>query len=247
MALLAWAAPAASLDLFTLWHAAAGSLSIAPGDRVDYRNVTIEQGRRRTELVRLQCVGEDGGHWLLELLPLREGPDGLHPLPGEGWRLELAKTAATARGGLDEHVGRVVHWLEGEPRTVDAAEWREDPLLQASLAVDFHPESREVRPRTTRVVAGRDLLCDQMVLVDRDTSRVELPRGVLLQIHVREVSASYEASVPFLGVVHAAERAETRASVEPAGSRPLPPPRVRVETMELVDFGRDAVAWLGRG
>jgi len=241
------ASPAAALDLFTLWQDASAPLAVAPGDRVDYRNVTVEQGRRRTELVRLQCVADAGDHWVLELLPLHEGDAGPAPVPGEGWRLELRKSALASRGGLEEHVGRVEQWLEGEPRTVDAAEWRQDPLLQSALAADFRPESRETRDPTTRVVAGHDLLCDQVVMVDRDTSRVELPRGVLLQIHTREISASYQAAVPFLGVVHAAERSETRSSVEPAGSRRLPPPRVRVETMELVDFGHDAAPWLGRG
>lgn len=245
--LLIVALPAAALDLFTLWHHEAATLSVAPGDRVDYRTVTVEQGRRRTELVRLQCVGEDDGHWLLELLPLTEDEEGLHPVPGEGWRLELAKKAAAARGALEDHVGEVEQWLDGEPRSVPAAEWREDPLLQSALAADFRPESREDRGPTTRVVAGRDLLCDQVVLVDRDTSRVELPRGALVQIHVREISASFQPEVPFLGVVHAAERSETRSTVEPAGARRAPPPRIRVETMELVDFGRDAAPWLGRG
>lgn len=239
--------PASALDLFTLWHHEAGRFAIEAGDRVDYRSVTVERGRRREELVRLQCVEEDAQRWVLELLPLVADGEGLRPLPGEGWRLELAKTALSRAGRLEDHIGRVEQWLEGEPRTLSVSEWRDDPLLQTTLTADFRPESEEEQAPTTRKAGGRDLLCSQIVMVDRDTSRVELPRGSLLQIHTREVSASFHDDIPFLGMAHAAERMETQSTVEPAGARRPPPPRIRVETMELMDFARDATPWLGRG
>ncbi len=241
-------APAAlALDLFTLWQHEDIVLSIQPGDRVDYRSTTFEQGRRRSEVIRLQCVGEDDDAWTLELLPLVENESGLHPITGEGWRLRLTRSTSKDRGRFEEQLLSVEQWIEGEPHSVSMSKWRSDPLLQSVLKSEFVPESREDLGQTTRVVAGHDLLCSRVVLADRDTSLIELPRGDLLQIHIREISASFHADVPFLGVAHAAERSETRSEVKPAGSRKSPPPRVRIETMELVDFGRDAVPWLGRG
>jgi len=246
-AVLASAAAACALDLFTLWRHDDATLNVHVGDRVDYRSLTIDQGRRQSEVVRLQCVGEDAVAWVLELLPLVDDDSGLHPIPGEGWRLRLSRSAGENRGRFEDHVLGVEQWLDGEPRSVPMEEWRSDPLLQTILSSEFTPESCQDLGQTTRVVSGRDLLCDRVMLADRDTSLIELPRGNLLQVHVREVSASFHADIPFLGVAHAAERSETSSEIQPAGSRRAPPPRIRIETMELVDFGRDAKPWLGQG
>ncbi len=241
-ALLALLAPggAAALDVFTLWQRAEAPLSLAVGDRVDYSNTTLEAGRRTTELVRVQCVGDGADGWLLEILPLEATPRGLAPRPGEGLRLVLSHDVARREGDLAALVRRVVQWSGGRGRTLDPQEWRGDPLAASLLDADFRPDEVSTQGPTTRVVGGADLLCSQFTLVAADTARITLPRGEMIQVHRREISAAVHPGVPFLGLAFAAERSETSATVIPAGRRSPPPPTQKVETMELVGYGRDA-------
>jgi len=231
--------------VFTLWRQPEAVMRIEPGCRADYQATTLEGGRRRVEVVRIQCVGESEAAWLIEVLPLAESPDGREPVPGEGLRLTLDKGLAARTGSLVDHVREVVQWQEGEARTLPPEQWRDDPLTGAFLETDFEADTRTEEGRTTRVVGEADLLCDQFTLVAGDTTRIDLPRGRMLQIHRREVSAAVHADVPFLGIAYAAERAETRSELEPAGHRQPPPPSLRVEIMELLGFGADAEPCLG--
>jgi len=243
--LLAWTGGALALDVFTLWRQPEAVMRIAPGCRVDYLTTSLEAGRRRVELLRIQCVGESETDWTIEVLPLTETPDGREPLPGEGLRLTIGKGLADRAGSLVDYVREVVQWQEGEARSLPPEQWRDDPLTGAFLESDFVADSKSSEGRTTRVVGEADLLCEQFTLVADDTTRIDLPRGRMLQIHHREVSAAIHEEVPFLGVAYAAERTETRSELEPAGRREPPPPSSRVEIMELLDFGTDAVSCLG--
>ncbi len=242
VALLALFAPAGAtaLDVFTLWRRAEAPLSLAVGDRVDYNRTTLEAGRRTTELIRVQCVADGPDGWLLEILPLEATSRGLAPRPGEGLRLVLSHDVSRREGDLAGLVRRVVQWNEGRSRALDPGEWREDPLTASLLDVDFQPDDVTAQGATTRVVGGVDLLCSQFTLVAADTARITLPRGEMIQIHRREISAAVHPGVPFLGLAFAAERSETSAQVIPAGRRSPPPPTQKVETMELVGYGRDA-------
>lgn len=243
--LLLAASPAAALDVFTLWQRPEAPLSLAVGDRVDYQSSTQEGGRRSVELFRLQCVDETAAGWWLEILPLVESGEALEPTPGEGVRLLLDHRVVTRAGELSANVLRVERWSGGRAEALDDGAWRDDPLVRASLRAGFEPDAVEVQGCTTRVVGEADLLCSQFTLVDRDTTRIELPRGVMLQFLKHEVSAAVHPDVPFLGVVFAAERVETRSELDPPRGRRPPPPELRIETMELVGFGRDAAPTLG--
>jgi len=241
-ALTALLAPvgAAALDVFTLWQRAEAPLSLAVGDRVDYSTTTLEAGRRSTELIRVQCVADGPDGWQLEILPLESTRRGLAPLPGEGLRLVLSHDVSRREGDLAALVSGVVQWSGGRSRVLDPAQWREDPLAASLLDAAFRPDDVTTQGGTTRVVAGRDLLCSQFTLVAADTARIALPRGEMIQVHRREISAAVHPGVPFLGLAFAAERSETSATVIPAGRRSPPPPTQKVETMELVGYGRDA-------
>ncbi|NTV04485.1 hypothetical protein HGA89_06215 [bacterium] len=240
--LLALLAPggAAALDVFTLWQRAEAPLSLAVGDRVDYSATTLEAGRRTTELLRVQCVADGPAGWQLEILPLEATRSGLAPRPGEGLRLVLSHDVSRREGDLAGLVSRVVQWSGGRGRDLDPAQWRDDPLAASLLDADFRPDAVTSQGETTRVVEGRDLLCRQFTLVAADTARITLPRGEMVQVHRREISAAVHPGVPFLGLAFAAERSETSATVIPAGRRSPPPPTQKVETMELVGYGRDA-------
>ncbi|MDO9694038.1 MAG: hypothetical protein Q7W56_04855 [Candidatus Latescibacteria bacterium] len=240
--LLALLAPggAAALDVFTLWQRAEAPLSLAVGDRVDYSSTTLEAGRRTTELVRVQCVGDGPDGWLLEILPLEATKRGFAPRPGEGLRLVLSHDVSRREGDLAGLVRRVEQWTDGRGRELDPAQWREDPLTASLLDADFRPDVVTSQGATTRVVGGADLLCSQFTLVAADTARITLPRGEMIQIHRREISAAVHPGVPFLGLAFAAERSETSAQLIPAGRRSPPPPTQKVETMELIGYGRDA-------
>jgi hypothetical protein len=242
---LAFAGPAFALDVFTLWQRPEAPLSLAVGDRVDYQTSIQESGRRTTDLVRLQCVEDTERGWWLEILPLTETAAGLMPTAGEGVRLLLDHEVVTRSGDLPARVLRVERWQAGVVEVLEGSSWREDPLVKTSLQAGFSPDTVERQGGTTRVVGEADLLCSQFTLVERDTTRIELPRGTLLQITKHEVSAAVHPDIPFLGVAFAAERVETRSVLDPPGGRRAPPPELRIETMELIDFGRDAKSRLG--
>lgn len=241
------AGAATALDIFTLWRLPEAPLRIAPGDRVDYLATKLATGRRSTELLRIQCVGETDVAWLIEVLPLDEIGGERVPRPGEGLRLSVGKSLTGRTGDLTDHVLAVEQWEGGERSDLPPEQWRDDPLADAFLESGFVPDTIETQGRTTRVVGRADLLCDQLTLTAADTTRIDLPRGEMIQIHTREVSAAIHSDVPFLGLAYAAERSETRSELVPAGRRRPPPPSMSVETMELLEFGTDATAVLGGG
>jgi hypothetical protein len=248
--LLSIAAPSAALDLFTLWRAPVIPLQIQPGDRVDYHRTTLSGGQREEELLRVQCVGEVGEagsrSWLLELLPLAETSEGLEPVAGEGVQLQISERLRERKGDLADLVERVVRWEEGRSTVLAPADWREDPLVLATLQSEFVPQTCERADSSVRVVAGHELRCEQYVLSAADTQRVQLPRATLEQITEWQISAAVNGEVPFLGLAYAAERTRSVSQLDPPSARfAPPPPGLRVETMELVGFGKDARARLG--
>ncbi len=245
-ALLAAAAPARALDIFTLWRQPMIPLHMTVGAWADYRSVTQEAGRNDEELIRIQCVGATAGAWLVEMLPLRETKGELTPLAGEGWSLRLSQRLLRREGQLGDHVERVVRWRGGIPTELAPAEWRDDPLVASSLRADFQPRRSEVAGSTVRVIGRRELLCDQFEFSAADTVLVDLPRGRLLQVASREISAAVSAEIPFLGLAYASERNTAAAHIDPPDPRRrLPPPSVQIQIMELVGFGNGARAALG--
>ena len=247
--LLSIASPSTALDLFTLWQEPVIPLQIQPGDRVDYHRTTLSGGQREEDLLRVQCVGEVGEagarSWLLELLPLAETSEGLEPRAGEGVQLQISERLRERKGDLADLVERVVRWEEGQPTVLAPTDWREDPLVLATLQSQFVPQTCERADSSVRVVAGHELRCDQYVLSAADTQRVQLPRATLEQITEWQISAAVNTEVPFLGLVYAAERTQALSRLDPPSARFAPPaPGLRVETMELVGYGEDARAWL---
>jgi hypothetical protein len=242
-----WSQPARAFDLFTLWRQPELTLRIAVGGWVDYRSVTLESGRRVEDAVRVQCVGRAGdGAWELELLPLAERDGRLAPEPGEGWTLRLAERVAKREGDLADLVEKVVRWRQGAPTELAPAEWREDPLVASSLRAAFRARTAREAGEATRAVAGRDLLCRQFEFAAAESTRVTLPRGVLLQATRREISVAVHPDIPFLGLAFASERTVTASHVEPPRpGRRDPPESIRVESMELLGFGGGARRVLG--
>jgi len=240
--------PATALDIFTLWSRPEIPLSMAAGDWAEYRTQELAAGRRSEGLLRIQCVAEDSRGWTVEMVPLIEDGDGaLSPEPGEGWRLVIDRKLLDRTGELADHVRAVEKWSRGRPRMMDPEEWRSDPLVQASLRSEFVPGQVASAGSTVRVVAGKELDCEQLEMSAADTVLISMPRGDLEQVHSRVVTAAVNSEAPFLGIVFAAEREETRSRIVPAGRRRAPPPEIRVEIMELIGYGDDATPVLGGG
>ena len=227
---------AAALDLFTFWNDPEITLDVSAGDWVLYRMVTMDAGRRSEDIVRVRCEHADDHGWRLSVSPVIDLDGFLEDVAEGSWSFTLDRDGAGGARFID-HVHDVERVEEGERRSIADREWREDPLLSVTLGDGFNPDSRERSGDTTRVVAGRDLLCSGLNLSACDSTRIELPKGVLLQVHTRTVSVTLHDSVPFLGVVYASERGETISELDPPGRRRQPPPRLRIETMELIDFG----------
>lgn len=237
--------PATALDVFTLWRQPEIPLTIEPGMWVEYRTLVMAGGRHQEDLMRLVCVGvdcgEDGDGLLFELLPLTEDDQGLRtPAPGEGLRICISPVLLERDGRLIDAVRQVVHWREGVPRALTPEEWREDPLVAASFSNDFTAQEVETAGPTNRVIEERQLACEQFVFSAADTESVDLPAGRMVQITSREISVAVHDDVPFLGVVYAAERIRAESKLDTQSQRLAPPPpRARVEIMELLAFGRD--------
>ena len=242
--------PAAALDMFTLWRQAEIPLHMEPGSWVEYRTQVMAGGRQQEDLVRLVCLadscadGEPG--WFFELLPLSENDKGVRrPIPGEGLHLCLAPEVSRRQGRLIDAVRRVVQWHEGKSEELATEQWRDDPLVAASFSGEFTAQRTESLGRTNRVIEAQQLSCEQFVLSSADTQSVELPAGRMVQITTREVSVAVNEEIPFLGIAYAAERVRADSHLEAASSRlSPPPPRARVEIMELLAFGQGAEAWL---
>jgi hypothetical protein len=236
---------AEAFDIFTLWRQPLVPLRLAVGEWADYRTVTWISGRRSEDLLRIQCVGRsdapDQPSWIIEMLPLTEDEAGFSITKGEGLLLQLSGRLLDREGQLTDLVERIVRWEAGQPTELSPEEWREDPLVTASLTAEFMPDRAESVGVATRVVAGRELRCTQFEMTAADTERVTLPRGELQQVSVWEVTAEVNGLVPFLGIAYAAERTKSHSRLDPPSKRfPLPAPVTEVETMELIDFGDQA-------
>ncbi len=253
VALTVMAAPVAALDLFTLWRQPEIPLHISEGDWVDYRTQVMAGGRRESGITRVACLsladGSDDKSLLLELLPLEEQPDGtLLPVPGEGARVRLSRDILQRKGPLLASVISVRHWQDGQARDISPEELREDPLISTSFQTDFQPDEVFSQHSTTRVVAGRQFTCRQWILASADTQSVRMPAGEMIQISTREIAAAIHEEIPFLGLAYASERVRAVSTLDPPNRNiPVPPARIRVEVMELVDFGHDAKPHLSGG
>ena len=236
--------PARALDLFTLWRQPQIPLRFAVGLWADYQTVRLEGGQRTEEVTRVQCVGRAAGPdgaWQLEVLRLDVRDHRRVPVAGEGWSLELSSRVERREGDLAGLIGKVVRWKGGVATPLAPAEWRQDPLVASSLRTDFKARVVRAAGTTTRVADGKELVCDQLEMSASDTAEVALPHGALVQVNTREISAAVNGEVPFLGLAFASERATSSGRIEPPSpQRRLPPPSVKVETMELLGFGTDA-------
>jgi hypothetical protein len=238
--------PVRALDVFTLWNQPEIPLNLVEGAWVEYQMQVMAGGRQETGLTRVVCLGRDKDTWLLELLPLDEAEDGARtPVPGEGAQLRLSVAALESRGHLLDAVVEAVQWRNGVAENVSLAELRNDPLVAASLDSEFRPQETEEEDPTTRVISTRQFLCRQFVMSAADTQSVDLPAGRMVQVTTREISAAVNAEIPFLGVAYAAERIRSDSHLDPPSDRMgPPPPRIRVEVMELVGLGTGATAVL---
>ena len=235
-----WARPCRALDVFTLWNRPELPLTLEEGVWVDYRTQVMAGGRREEGTLRVACTGRGGdGGWIIELLPMDEvEPSVLVHRAGEGVRLVLDPEMVEKREQLLDAVRSVTRWSGGVPEEVSPAQLREDPLVAASLDTAFEPDEVEPQQDATRIVRQRELMCRQFVMTSTHTESVVLPAGTMVQTTTREVTAAVHPDVPFLGVAYAAERVRAESRLDPPSDRFDPPaPRVRVEIMELVDFG----------
>jgi hypothetical protein len=243
---LGWATPARCLDLFTLWRQPEIPLQITEGGWVDYRTQVMAGGRREVSLTRVACLGlADGTNektYLLELLPLEENKDGgISPVPGQGAQVWVSRDILNQQGMLLDAVVSVRHWQDGRGQEISPEELREDPLISTSFTSDFVPDEVLSKQSTTRVVAGLQFTCRQWILSSADTMSVVMPAGRMKQISTREIAAAVHEDIPFLGLAYASERIRSTSTLDPPNRKiPLPPARIRVEVMELVDFGWDA-------
>ena len=244
-------APAAALDIFTLWRQPMIPLEVVEGGWVDYKSVTQAGGRRSEELVRIQCVGrygsQDAGGWVVEILPLDIVDGKLGPLPGEGLLLHLSQRLLRRDAPLAEIIERVERWRDGRATVLAPEQWREDPFVSSSLRTEFVPYATELLGNSVRVVSGKEINCDQFQMTAVDSQRVALPYGQLEQVSRWEITAAVNADIPFLGLVFAAERNRSESRLDPPSDRFAPPPPVtRVKTMELIAYGDEASPELTR-
>lgn len=246
---LAGARPVGALDIFTLWNQPEIPLNLVEGSWVEYQMQVMAGGRQERGLTRVVCLGRDKEAWLLELLPLEEAADGTRtPVPGEGARLRLSVAVLENRGHLLDSVVEAVQWKNGVAENVSVEQLRQDPLVSASLDAEFRPQRTVEEDSTTRVISSRQFLCRQFVMSAADTQSVDLPAGRMVQVTTREISAAINGDIPFLGVAYAAERVRSDSHLDPPSERMgPPPPRIRVEVMELVGLGTGAKASLVAG
>jgi len=246
------AGPACALDVLTLWRQPELPLRLAAGAWADYRTQVMTGGRRETGATRIACLGRDGdgddAAWIIELVPLAEQADGTRePVGDDGVRLKLAPSVTRRTGTLLDHVREAQRWTGDGWVPFSREELQRDPLLSSSLEHEFVADEVRRDPPTTRVIDGRELLCDQFTLSAADTQTADLPAGRMIQVTTREIAAAVNAEIPFLGLAYAAERVRAESRLDPPSRRfKAPPPQVRVEVMELVGYGTDAKEALGR-
>lgn len=243
--------PASALDFFTLWRQPEIPLQLKDGAWIDVRSQVMAGGREESTITRVVCLSAPAdapaGSWVLEILPLHEARDGrMSPVPGEGARLVVAGSILERQGLLLDAVLEARQWRNGVSSALSKDELREDPLVSASLQSDFQAELVERQESTTRVIGGRQFLCDQLVMSAQDTQAVDLPAGRMVQVTSREITAAVNRDLPLLGLAYASERIRSESTLDPPSSRlKPPPPRVRVEVMELIAFGADGAPTLG--
>jgi len=247
--LIGQASPARALDVFTLWRQPEIPLAIVEGDWVEYRTQSLAGGRQEVSLTRIVCLDRQGGSddetWLLELLPLVEHEGVRRAVPGEGVQLRVSRQLLNREGSFLAAIVESIQWRDGIARTMTAAELREDPLVAATLASDFEPDKIESKDATTRIVQGVQFLCAQFVMSAVDTQSAALPAGQMIQITTREIVAAVHPDIPFLGLAYVSERIRAESCLDPPSRRmKTPAPRVKVEVMELVAFGHNAVSVL---
>lgn len=248
--MLTVAGPALALDVFTLWQQPMIPLQMHEGGWADYRSQVMAGGKRQQGLTRIVCLdrqsGTDDKSWLLEMLPLEEKLDGsLEPIAGEGLRLRISRSILTRKGRLLDAVVEIVQWRDGQGRATTVAELRDDPLVSASLESDFEPQKVDIGQSTTRVIGKRQYLCDQFVFSAADTQTAELPAGTMIQTTSHEVVAAVNSEIPFLGLAFVSERIKSESALDPPSKKfSAPPARIRVEIMELLDFGSGAKPFL---
>lgn len=240
------AATAGALDFFTLWRQPQIPLQIIEGAWADYGTQVMSGGRREANIIRIACLdrgaGTDDEAWVIELLYLDELEDGtLVPRAGQGTRLRISRAILKREGALLDHVLEIEQWTDGVPEKITPEQLQEDPLVAASLSAEFVPDRVEIGQQTTRVIQGHQLLCDQFTLAAADTQVARLPAGEVIQTSTWEVTAAVNSEVPFLGLAFVSERQRAESRLDPPNRRmKLPPPRVRVEKMELVAYGAGA-------
>ena len=240
---------ASGLDFFTLWQRPELPLGLVAGQRVDYRRQALADGRRTEDLVRVQCLGQDSaGRWVLEVLPLVEtGPGVFEIVSGEGLRLALDARVAERNADLMDMVMEVRLWRDGGVQVLDRREWRRDPLVTASFSGEFRPDVVDEREPTIRVIDGRELSCRQLVFAAADTQVAELPVGRMVQTASQEVSAAVHAGIPILGLAYVTERIRAESRLDPPSDRLAPPPpQIKIEMLECIGFGDDAIPVLDR-
>lgn len=242
---------AQALDFFTLWRQPNIPLQMIEGSWADYRTQVMAGGRRETDQVRISCLGREFGSdddsWILELLYLEETDDGsLEPVPGQGTRLRVSRDLLKRQGQLLDHVLEIHQWRDGKAERVSPQDVKNDPLMAASLSSDFAPDNLEISGQTTRVIQGRQLICDQFAMTAADSQTARLPAGEMVQVSTWEVTAAVSSEIPFLGLAYVTERVRSESRLDPPNKRmQMPPARIRVELMELVAFGTGAQPVLG--
>ncbi len=240
-----------ALDVFTLWRQPELPLRLEEGAWVDYRTQVMAGGRREHGLTRLACLGRDGAGpgapWILEILPLGEMEDGTRvPVAEDGVRLRVRPSLTDRRGSLLDAVIEAHQWRDGRATVLTLEQLRGNPLIAASLEDEFLADTVETGSPTTRVIEGRELLCEQLVLTATDTTIADMPAGRVIQTARREISVAVNAAAPFLGLIYVAERVRAESRLDPPSRRFRDPPaQVRVEIMELVGYGTGAKPVLG--
>jgi hypothetical protein len=156
-------------------------------------------------------------------------------------RLRISRDLLERKGRLIDAVLEVQQWQEGRPLDLTEDQWRDDPLVASSFSREFQAQIVENKGQSTRVVEGRQFLCDQFFWSAADTQIADLPAGRMIQETSRELTAAIHPEIPFLGLAFVTERVRSESRLDPPSRRfSPPPPQVRVETMELMGFGLDA-------
>jgi hypothetical protein len=236
--------PVYGLDLFTLWQQSEVPLTMESGARLDFRTMKVEQGRRSHGAVRIQCVGHSSDGWIIEIIPMEAGKSSLIiPKPVQAWQFVLNEDFLNREKDLSSLVSSVV-MLDGTQQTVVAEkEWKSNPLVQTSFSSEFVPDRIELHKQSSRIVSGKTLMCEQLVLSADTVNSIELPRGAMEQTCSRIVTASVNKEIPLLGVAYVVEKLEIRSRfVSEKNKIKSPPPENIIETMELVDYGLDATS-----